>query len=618
MKAWNETIFANVSYFLETDAPAWIPDGGLTGSGVLDQAREIQQAVKVFAYAYKLTNDNKYKDALYRRLRIAGGDEQTTQGSNDDEKTYGDKTNESNFWNTDHFLDTAEFMNSFAIGYDWLYDAWTNEEKTYIRETLMKHGLEQSHPQDKYWWRSEQGNWNCVCNGGIINAALAVWGDDDSGTANSVLQDALSNAKENCVNGAREDGTWTETSDYWYFGTTGWSLVTKSLIAATGSHQGMLDSNPNFWKTADFHIYGYGNTYRFNYGDHGPNKFTATANALMVIGDLENKPEYQLYQRDRDDAADVFNMLWYNPRVAGAWWNKMPLDKYFPAKESAWASMRSSWTDNNGLYAAIKAGQMKGHQTHGDLDAGDFVIDALGQRWAGELGSANYLGDDYFMSEDQDSNRWKWYRKASEGQNVIVMDDKNVNVNNNPSTNFETTGDHQGATLDISLDDNSAAYFTTDLTDTYNGTSVKRGMRLINQRRQVLLQDDIDTGSQMQWRMQTNATISADGKSADLELNGEKMTVMIVQPEDGLSFGSGKAEHDPTPNPDLPGGGEGKNADIENIDSNGKETSVLTIDIKPGQYSLQVVFNPQWNGMSSNDFITPNNVAIDDWSLTSH
>jgi hypothetical protein len=40
-----------------------------------------------------------------------------------------------------------------------------------------------------------------------------------------------------------------------------------------------------------------------------------------------------------------------------------------------------------------------GHQTHGDIDAGDFVLDAMGQRWAGELGSGNYLSDGYFFSE---------------------------------------------------------------------------------------------------------------------------------------------------------------------------------------------------------------------------
>jgi hypothetical protein len=28
-----------------------------------------------------------------------------------------------------HFLDTAEMTHAFAIGYDWLYDAWTPEQR---------------------------------------------------------------------------------------------------------------------------------------------------------------------------------------------------------------------------------------------------------------------------------------------------------------------------------------------------------------------------------------------------------------------------------------------------------------------------------------------------------
>ncbi|TIB77966.1 hypothetical protein E3Q23_01019 [Wallemia mellicola] len=619
MKSWNETIFQQADHFLNTPAPAWIPDGGLTGSGVLDQAREVQQAVKAFAYAFRITNNEEYKNAVWDRLKVVAGEKPTEAGHDDASRTYGSGTSgDNNNWNPDHFLDTAEFMNSYAIAYDWLYDTWSQKEKDWIRETVIKYGLEKSKASNNYWWRNEQGNWNCVCNGAMINTALALSGDDHSGIVEQILNEALDNARQNCVNGAREDGTWTETSDYWYFGTTGWSLATASLISSTGNSQGMLDSNPNFYKTADFHIYNYGNTFKFNYGDHGPNKFTATANALMLLGREVNKPEYQLYQRDREDAADVFNMLWYNPRVAGAWWNKIPLDRYFPAQASQWASFRSSWTDHNGLFAAIKAGNTEGHQTHGDLDVGDFVIDALGQRWAGELGSANYLGDKYFNSEDQDSNRWKWYRKATEGQNVLLMNNQNAVASVDSTVKFDTTNTTQGATLDIDLDDESTGYFTADLTKTYDNNSVKRGLRLFNKRRQVLLQDDINTSANFQWRMQTNATITLNGASADLELGGEKMTVRIVHSEEAdLKFGQEKAEHDPTPNPDLPNNGQGEDADIENIGPNG-QTNVLTIDLTPGQYSLQVSFEPQWDGMSSDDFQTPKDIPIDDWSLTSH
>lgn len=573
MKTWNQTIFDQAEHFLSTPAPAWIPDGGLGGSGVLDQARECQQAVKAFAYAYRLTNESKYKDGVWDRLQVIGGVKPTEAGTDDDSKTYGSNTEgENGNWNPGHFLDTAEFMNSFAIGYDWLYDSWSQDDKDWIRETLIKYGLEKSKAENDYWWRSEQGNWNCVCNGGMINAALAIWHDDNSGIADQILNEALSNAKQNCVNGAREDGTWTETPDYWYFGTTGWSLATSSLLAATGNEQGMLTSNPNFYKTADFHMYNYGNTFKFNYGDNGPNKYTATANALILLGREMQKPEYMLYQRDRDDAADVFNMLWYNPRVAGAWWNEIPLDRYFDDAATQWASFRSSWTDNKGLFAAIKAGNTVGHQNHGDLDVGDFVIDAMGQRWAGELGSANYLGTDYFQGEGkQDSNRWKWYRKGTQGQNVLLMNDQNAITGASSTANFDTTNTTQGATLDIDIDDDSTGFFTADLTNTYDGNSVKRGLRLLNKRRQVLLQDDIDSGANMQWRVQTNATITLNGQSADLELGGEKMTVRITHPTENLEFGKEKAEQSAS---NLPNGGSGQDADIPNTDGNGNETNV--------------------------------------------
>lgn len=49
------------------------------------------------------------------------------------------------------------------------------------------------------------------------------------------------------------------------------------------------------------------------------------------------------------------------------------------------------------------AGAEQNHQTHQDIDAGTFVLDAMGQRWAGELGSGNYLADGYFSSEAQNS-----------------------------------------------------------------------------------------------------------------------------------------------------------------------------------------------------------------------
>ena len=36
-------------------------------------------------------------------------------------------------WNPRHFLDTAEMTHAFAIGYDWLYEAWTPAQRATLR-----------------------------------------------------------------------------------------------------------------------------------------------------------------------------------------------------------------------------------------------------------------------------------------------------------------------------------------------------------------------------------------------------------------------------------------------------------------------------------------------------
>jgi hypothetical protein len=45
--------------------------------------------------------------------------------------------------------------------------------------------------------------------------------------------------------------------------------------------------------------------------------------------------------------------------------------------------------------------------------------------------------------------------------------------------------------------------------------------------------------------------------------------------------------------------------------------SVLAIDIPSGDTTLEVLFNPQWTGLSASDYKTPSSVGLSSWSLTS-
>lgn len=162
MTAWNETIFNNASRFYDMEPTNYSIDGGYGGSGVLDVAREVQLRIKHWGYAYKMSNNTRWVDRTWQELLVASGNSSQFFGD--------DKPDDR--WNSEHFLDTAEFTAAFGIAYDWLYDAWTDEQRTAIMWSIINLGL--SKGLDAYasldvgWWRNEAGNWNCVSRLGLL------------------------------------------------------------------------------------------------------------------------------------------------------------------------------------------------------------------------------------------------------------------------------------------------------------------------------------------------------------------------------------------------------------------------------------------------------------------
>ncbi|EIW64257.1 uncharacterized protein TRAVEDRAFT_68108 [Trametes versicolor FP-101664 SS1] len=602
LKSWNDTIFGNATEYYGLPVVQYFMDGD---SGILDNAREIKMRIKAFAYVYRMTNDTKWVDRAYKELQNSVSD---TFGPNDNTK-----------WNPTHFLDTGEFTAAFAYAYDWLYDVWTDDQKTMIRTNMITYGLDRGliayNNSDNlftgWWTNNTQGNWNCVCNGGLTLGALAIVDDDTTGTAAQILGKTVDNAKANCAMAVSTDGSWSETANYWYFGTTGHAEMAASLKSATGSDYDLLDVNPNFWKTGLFHMYITGPGSLFAWGDHGPNKFSTTANAMFLYGDHFNHPEYVLFQRDQHDAPEPLSMFYYNPTVAGAFWDGMPLDNFFSDDLDQWAAMRSSWTDENALYVGMKFGKNQGHQTHNDLDVGDFVIDALGTRWGGDLGSGDYRSEGYFSNDTQGSERWLYYRKRTEGQNTLLVNADNQLVTAEPKILQNlTSGTAQGSSTVMDVPSDSTALFTGDLTSAYADTvtSWKRGVRLLNGRKQVLVQDDITASQAIMWRMHTNATVTPDGTSAKLQIGDKTLQMSILNAPSGASFTTAAAKRLDSDPPLIDG----------QTDQDNPGVTVVQISLPAGQYSLQVLFNPQWDGMSASDFVTPPAVAIDSWTLTSH
>lgn len=67
---WNSTIVNNATKVLSQDPIAYVTDGGLDGSGVLDPAREIKIRIKNLAYAYRVTNNTAFADRAWTELQV--------------------------------------------------------------------------------------------------------------------------------------------------------------------------------------------------------------------------------------------------------------------------------------------------------------------------------------------------------------------------------------------------------------------------------------------------------------------------------------------------------------------------------------------------------------------
>lgn len=649
LTVWNATIFQNATKWASMPSVNYSVDGTFSGSGILDPAREVQQRIKAWGYAWRLTKDTKWVDRAWTELQVAAGNSSTDVWN---PTAVDSSTSRNATWNPSHFLDTAELTAAFAIGYDWLYDGLNNTQRTAIMWSIISLGLNQGVQQyatSAGWWKNTNGNWNCVCNSGLLLGALAIWDVDPTSASNSIVSSAVPNMQQNCMQGAYPDGTWSETPNYWYFGSSAQARAYSSLKTATGSDQGLSSANTNWGQTGLFHMYVGGNAGLFAYGDHGPNKFSATANGMFLWAKEYKMPIYGLYQRDRADAAnDPLSVLWYDTSSKGAFWNGLALDKFFNNDLGSWASMRSSWSDFTGSYIGIKSSNATGHQTHGDLDAGDFVIDALGTRWAGEYGSGNYLSKDYFASETQDAVRWGYFRKGTQGQNTLVLNNANQAVSCKPVNRMESSNTTQDGAVDFVPPTASTAYFVTDMSSCYNQSStgvVQRGIRFLNGRRQMLVRDEISSTNSItsvEWRMQTNATISlssdkktatltiskvtdpnawggVDGSGDTLTANLDKTRTMIVTLQNPSSatfnvqgppaqriYGS-----DPNTKPNAYGPNE--DGDQTNVG-----VSVLSIKAPQPSGTIQVWFQPQWDNSKSGDSTAPGDISLSDWSLTSH
>ena len=393
------------------------------------------------AYAYRMTGDAKYLRKAEQDLLDVCAFES---------------------WNPKHYLDVAEMAAAVSMSYDWLYHDLKTSTKSIVVKTLKEFALETSRNKADMWWYARKGNWNQVCNSGLVCSALAIY-EHCPDLANDVINDAVvSNfpAQEEIYG---PDGAYPEGSGYWLFGTMYEVLMLTVMENALGTDFG-LSKTPGFLETGTYKIFSVGPTgMHFNYADNTPNgKYTYP---LWYFVAKKNDPSMLAMERKLLESSDYRNCE-HRGMIALAIRNAMDIDmnasgesslsKYYSAQGHVPVMMcRSGW-EKDALYLGIKGG--KDNYLHGHMDGGSFVYDAYGVRWALDLTRQNYaIVEKAFKkfggklsSYKQDSYRWKLFTHNCRQHNTLTVNDKDHNVDAFVAMiATENTPERMAATFDL-------------------------------------------------------------------------------------------------------------------------------------------------------------------------
>lgn len=474
-----------------------IPDG----LRLLATSRRVVNRVSTLAFLYRTTKEKKFADRAWLELFAAS--------------QFPD-------WNPKHFLDVGEMTFAFAIGYDWLFDYLSSDQKRIIKSAIIEKGLSRAllayeglAIPGESWWTDVPHNWNQVCNGGIGVGALAI-ADEEPALATRILKHVIQKLPLAMKHFA-PDGAWNEGPGYWSYATKYNVAILAALQSALGTDFGLSEIE-GFSKTGLFPVYNNSPINKsFNYADGGDEPIAAAQ--LYWFAKQFDQPAVAHYLYEFKPA-DPFALLWYDPNLVNSD-KQLPPDIYF--RESEVVTLRSKWDDSLATFVAFKAGDNKANHSH--LDLGSFILDALGERWIVDLGADNYNIPGYF-STGANGKRWTYYRTRAEGHNTLVINPGKV-----------PDQDPLAATKVVDFKSNpKSAYGIMDLTPAYaaQATSVKRGIALSENRRGVVVEDEITNRqpADVYWFAHTKAAIalSKNKRSATLTQNGKKYVAEIISP----------------------------------------------------------------------------------------
>ncbi|MDP5241038.1 heparinase II/III family protein [Uliginosibacterium sp. 31-16] len=465
----------------------------LEGRRLLGVSREFIRRSLLWSFAYRVTSDRVFLDRARREMLAMSA--------------FPD-------WNPSHYLDVAEMTAGLALSYDWLYHDLSSEDRHTIRRAIIDKGIAQARQGHKTFTMTH--NWGQVCIGGMVLGALAVEEDEPA-----LAADLLAAAKKNAftaLDAYKPDGVYPEGPGYWSYGTTYETLLIAALRSSLNTDWNLLEA-PGLKRSAEFFAHAVGPTGKqHNFADAGEGQDIAPplfylARELQQPALIDAKRQMIRNKQGLSERYAPLIALWW-PGPAKA----QPVPLHFsgqgPQPVAIW---RSSWTDPNALYFAIKGGGAAHNHAH--MDGGSFILDLDGVRWAKDLGMQDYnslesRGIDLWNMK-QASPRWQVFRLGNAAHNTLSIDDSLHNAAGMATLRMQGS---QEAQLDL-----TPLFLPGQLSQATRTARVEGSL--------VSLSDAISgarPGSEIRWAMNTEAAITLDGSTATLRQAGKTLHVRFT------------------------------------------------------------------------------------------
>lgn len=388
------------------------------GKRLLDVSRTALERILYLSYSYKITGQSSY---------LAKAENTMNEVSSFDD------------WNQkEHYLDVGEMALGVAIGLDWLYNDLKPETRQRARNALKAFAFDTYLTDDGKTFRNNMANWNQVCSGGLIAAAIACY-EKDKYAMSEVIETLVENNKTHGMTIYGNDGNYPEGYMYWAYGTS-YQIITMAALENVFGHDGGLKaSSRGFEKTGLWAIFMEGPSGEcFNYSDSKAPIYPRIPLWYMARYYENTSLLYsELPKIDNGSYGEYFDERRFLPLVQVFADAALLKNNMTPPTQKIWYGGETAdvhptvmvHTDianpQKDFYLAIKGG--RSNTTHAHMDGGSFIYDAYGARWAMDLGNQTYstleaAGIDLW-NYSQNSTRWDVFRLNNYCHNVITLND---------------------------------------------------------------------------------------------------------------------------------------------------------------------------------------------------